>query len=209
MRPTYPLFQSHLDLAHDYWRRLVTSSDIVVDATCGNGYDSAFLLTLQPTKLIVFDIQDIALHATKKRIDTISHASTVTYHQMCHSKIDEVAARESVKLIVYNLGYLPGGNKTITTMTSTTLESIQSAIHCVQQGGAICITCYPGHPEGAEEEQALLEFCKTLSSEKWNVSYHAHINRTRAPTLIFLQKTCTVERQLLTSPLVVEELRNS
>ena len=56
------------------------------------------------------------------------------------------------KLIVYNLGYLPGSDKLLTTKTSSTLLSVEKALSLIAPNGAISITCYPGHEEGKKEE---------------------------------------------------------
>jgi hypothetical protein len=87
---------------------------------------------------------------------------------------------------VYNLGYLPGGKKSITTQTDTTLESVKLSLELLADDGAISITCYPGHEEGAREEKELLAFAETLSSKEWNVCQHKWLNRPRSPSLLWL-----------------------
>lgn len=47
----------------------------------------------------------------------------------------------------YNLGWLPGGDKSITTKLEDTLESIEAAKRLVKHGGMISIMLYPGHAE--------------------------------------------------------------
>ncbi|MFR4020788.1 MAG: class I SAM-dependent methyltransferase, partial [Clostridia bacterium] len=46
----------------------VSEGDVVVDATCGNGYDTLRLAQLSPAKLYAFDIQQEAVDATRKRL---------------------------------------------------------------------------------------------------------------------------------------------
>ncbi|HNA62889.1 MAG TPA: class I SAM-dependent methyltransferase, partial [Rhabdochlamydiaceae bacterium] len=93
---------------------------------------------------------------------------------------------EPVKLVVYNLGYLPGGNKEITTMTQSTLLSLGVASELITQGGALSITCYPGHLEGAREEKAIAEWVYQLNSLKWDVTHHQWC--AGSPTLFFIIK---------------------
>lgn len=182
---------SHLDIAHMFWQKIVQPGDTVIDATAGNGHDSLFLAGLalnDPAgRLIAFDIQKSALENTKERLKDFPEAQIALY-QMCHSRISEVASPKSVKLIAFNLGYLPGGDKSLTTRTSSTLIAITAALDLIAPGGLISITCYPGHAEGLVEEHAILPFCKALDPKVWSVSSHTFINRTKHPHLILLQR---------------------
>src|SRR6185436_10014836 len=94
--------------------------------------------------------------------------SNITFLHQCHTQLPQ---DEKVKLIVYNLGYLPGGNKSLTTLTSTTLTSLNTAYALLAPGGALSITCYPGHPEGAREEAAIhswaLQFGDSATWTTW------------------------------------------
>lgn len=47
----------------------------------------------------------------------------------------------------YNLGWLPGGDKSITTKLEDTLESIEAAKRLVKHGGMISVMLYRGHAE--------------------------------------------------------------
>ena len=188
MRTQFPLFCSHLDLAKIYWKMLISSQeqDMALDATCGQGYDSVFLASLGLKKLFIFDIQKAALEMTKLKLENCS--TELSFYELCHSKIGTVIPKESLKLIVYNLGYLPGSDKQIKTVPKTTLESVRAALDLLQPGGAISITCYPGHTEGSLEEDELVSFSTSLPPTVWNVCYHQFLNRKAAPSLLLIQK---------------------
>lgn len=64
----------------------------------------------------------------------------------------------------YNLGYLPKGDKSITTTRSSTLKSIESALQIVRVGGLISILCYVGHPEGEQETMSVQQFVSALGN---------------------------------------------
>lgn len=187
----YPLFRSHLDLAHSYWKRLVQPGDLLIDATCGNGHDTLALARLNPKQLYAFDIQSQALASAQKRLQEEPALPSIQFIQGCHSQFPPQIAPASVKLIVYNLGYLPGSDKATTTQSSTTLESVANALELIMPGGAISITCYPGHEEGAREESALLAFAEQLDKQLWSCCHHRWINRKQAPSLLLLQKALT------------------
>ncbi len=181
---TFPLFKSHLDLAHHYWKQLVQPGDVVVDATCGNGQDTLFLASLQPGCLYALDIQEDALANTKALLGAVTQ---VVFHRGCHSQFPEEIRPQTVKLFVYNLGYLPGGDKTLTTLSETTLLSLKRALDLVMPGGAISVTCYPGHPEGALEESKILEWVQGLDRRVWSCCHHRWCNRAKAPSLLLIQ----------------------
>lgn len=175
---------AHIDLAHQYWARLIQPGDTVIDATCGNGHDTLALAKLPVGKIFAIDLQPEAIRSTRTRLK----GHSVTYIEGCHSTFPEEIGRDTVRLIVYNLGYLPGGDKTKTTMTQTTLESIKNAQELIMNGGAISITCYPGHPEGKREEEAILEYVESLDPALWSCWHHRWINRYASPSLLLLQK---------------------
>lgn len=196
MRNFFPIFQSHIDLAHSYWSQLVQPGDIVIDATCGNGHDTLFLCKLaimeEKGKVYAMDNQSLAIQSTRDLLHkelSQQHMDRVVFLHQDHSHFPHFILGESIRLIVYNLGYLPGQNKNWTTLTETTLESIQRAQQLIQLGGAISITCYPGHPEGEKELAALLCWCSNLSPKYWSCCQHLWLNRVRSPTLLFLQKS--------------------
>lgn len=188
------LVYTPISLAHSYWQRLVMKGDTVIDATCGNGHDAAFLASLALAQsegsLHLFDIQEQAIQNTKKRLSTLDSAlaAQIHFHHACHTTIASCAAQESVSLIVYNLGYLPGGNKQITTHTSKTIESIQHGLRLLRPGGAMSIVCYPGHPEGVIEEKAVVQMAHQLDAKHWSVCYHQWPNRHNAPSLLLISR---------------------
>ena len=192
----YPLFHSHIDLAHKYWETLVKPGDLVIDATCGNGHDTLVLaeLALTPNagKLYACDIQQEAITSSEQLLleklgrDIVER---IQFVHGCHSRFPNEILPASVRLVTYNLGYLPGGNKSKTTQTETTLESIKSAQEVIQDGGLISITCYPGHSEGKREEKQILDFSTKLDPKQWSCCSHRWTNRTNAPSLLLIQKT--------------------
>lgn len=196
MRAKFPLFQSHLDLAHSYWQKLIQNGDTVIDATCGNGQDTLILAQLCLEKdeglLYAIDILPKAIELTQKHLQEVLDVDIlprVRFINACHSEFPDEIHPESVKLIAYNLGYLPGsGDKNRTTMVETTLKSLKNAMKLVQPGGAISITLYPGHPEGQREENNILALAKELDPLKWNSCHHQWINRQKSPGLLLIQR---------------------
>lgn len=195
-RPQFPLFQSQLDLAHVHWKKLIQPGDLVIDATCGNGHDTLFLASIaidpdKEGKVVAIDKQIAAIESTQKRLshqlnqEVFKH---VHFLHQCHSTFPSDIPPLSVKLIVYNLGYLPGSDKSLTTLGETTRLSLESALGLICSGGVISVTCYPGHSEGKAEEQIVLDFAEKLPSMEWSCCYHRWYNRKDAPGLMLIQR---------------------
>jgi len=200
MYQSFFLFQTPLDLAHAYWSQLVQPGDIVVDATCGKGKDTLILcqLALSSPQGCVYglDIQSQALIATQHYLAhhhfLMGHPQIIV-EQRCHSLFPDSIKPQTVKLIVYNLGYLPGADKSQTTQVETTLASLTKAQELLMPGGAISITCYPGHAEGAREQEALLKIVSQWPSRQWSCCHHQWLNRQHSPSLLLLQKSRLTE----------------
>lgn len=182
-------YSSHIDLAHAYWKTHVQEGDSVIDATCGNGHDTLFLAQLvgNSGRVIGLDIQEQALKNTQLLLQENS-CMQVSLHRQSHVSFPEEAYQRPISLIVYNLGYLPGGNKNITTKTDSSLESLRKSIELVEEGGLVSVTCYPGHEEGKIEEIALLDWLQTLSPLSFAICHHRWINRRQAPSLLIIKK---------------------
>jgi hypothetical protein len=195
----FPLFKNHLDLAHQYWKLLLRPGDIAIDATCGNGNDSLFIskqILLQGQtegmgELFLFDIQQTALNKALEllslHLDT-QQLSRIRPFLSCHSIFPDVIREATVALAAYNLGYLPGGDKSLTTRVSSSLVSLQNVLSLIKPGGVVSVTCYPGHSEGQREEEAILKWASALPPYTWNCCHHKWINSVQAPSLLILQK---------------------
>ncbi|MDE3045216.1 MAG: methyltransferase domain-containing protein [Verrucomicrobiota bacterium] len=171
------MHKPHLLLAHEYWRNHLRPSDFAIDMTCGNGHDTLLLSDCLPLGLVyAIDIQEQAVKNTRMRLEGRSNIHL--FHQS-HETLPPLP--KAPALIVYNLGYLPGGDKSITTQTETTLRSLQASLAALAPDGALSITCYPGHEEGAREETAVRAWVNSLSEKKF-----FHEWRPGSPTLFWI-----------------------
>lgn len=187
----FPLFHSPIDLAHHYWKQLLQPGDNVIDATCGNGKDTLILAEQlfslsDASTLIAIDIQQQAIERTRSLLKAFS--KNIHFFTQSHATFPELAYTFPIRLIVYNFGYLPHGDKALTTLTESTLASFEAALALIMPGGCISATCYPGHLEGKREESALLAFSQKLDPTQWCITWHTWPNRTLSPSLLLLQK---------------------
>lgn len=154
-----------IDIQHVLLNHYVTKEDIAVDMTMGNGFDTLLLSGLAKF-VYAFDIQQTALEITNKRL---SEAGRNNYKLILESHDNVLNYVEKFKYVVYNLGYLPKGDKTITTTKKSTIRSLEMVLKGVLGGGIVFITVYPGHPEGLEESYALSDYFKTLDKEIYKI----------------------------------------
>ena len=173
-------FKSGITFIQKIFKERFKKNGIYIDATCGNGYDSLFLAKeLQGTgHLFCFDIQQLAIDVTEILLlhETQYGIKNVTFildsHAYFHSYI-----KEPVDGILYKLGYLPSGDKSLTIQSSSTVESLRQGLAILKTGGLIGIMVYNGHAGGSEEEYAITEFLSTLSQKEYHIIVLRHLNR--------------------------------
>jgi len=179
-------FKNAVEIAKRIMDLTVKDGNIVLDCTVGNGNDTLHLAKLvgESGKVYGFDIQSIALNITKDRLIENELIDRVVLINDGHEKIDQYI-HEQLDFIIYNLGYLPKGNKTIITNASTTLESVKKALQLLKNNGLLLIVSYTGHEGGKEEFNTLFDFFKTLDQKKYSVIEFNFINQKNDPPILF------------------------
>ena len=173
------------DWCHRMIRDFVAPGDLCIDATMGNGHDTAFLSSLAGSngKVLAFDIQELALSHTRETLKKENCPDNVELFLESHTEIGRHIQKNSVSCITFNFGYLPGGDHEIATHPSTSLAAIESALNLLQKGGVINLCIYSGGDTGYEEKEAILNYLKTLDSKKWLVIVNSYFNRKNDPPL--------------------------
>lgn len=184
-RNTYQGFnRSILNMVKKICVENVTSNDYVVDMTVGNGNDTLFLANISK-KVFGFDIQDIAIKNTTKLLEE-NNVDNYELFNISHDKIDIVLNKykNNIKLILFNLGYLPCGDKFITTNHETTLNAIKSSLDMLKNDGLILVVFYP-HPEGKLEAKVVLDY---LNNYNLNYTIYKNTPNEDAPYLVVISK---------------------
>ncbi len=112
-------------LTHNLLEKKLTKGDFVIDATVGNGQDTLFLAKKVGRQggIFGFDVQQQAISSTQLLLKQNQFENFCLFHAN-HSDMDIYIPQQQhgkIKLIMFNLGYLPGSDKTIITQTNTTL----------------------------------------------------------------------------------------
>lgn len=182
-RNTYQGFnRSILNMVKKICEEHVNNSDYVVDMTVGNGNDTLFLARISK-KVFGFDVQKIAIDNTSNLLEK-NNVNNYGLINTSHDKIDEVLKKykHKIKLILFNLGYLPCGDKSITTKHETTLSAVKKSIDMISKDGLILIVFYP-HVEGKKEAKVVLDYL-----DKNNINYKVYKNtpNKEAPYLVVI-----------------------
>jgi ubiquinone/menaquinone biosynthesis C-methylase UbiE len=167
--------------------------DRAIDATAGNGYDTLFLAEqVGPFgKVIAIDIQDCAIRSTRERLDSaglIDRVRLMTDDHATALKKLTASNRGNVVAITFNLGYLPGSDKSIQTRVESTEEALAASIQLLTPGGYLCVTAYRGHSGGTAEAQTVEAFMRSARSEGHSVECHEPETSNSPPVLWVLRK---------------------
>lgn len=179
------VIKNSLGQCHDILEKLIKLGDTVVDATAGNGYDTAFLSNLvgDTGKVYAFDIQKQALEKTELRLQELNLKSRVRLINDGHQNMDKYVTEE-VRTVVFNLGYLPGGNHSIGTIADTTIEAIEKALKLIVKNGLVCIVVYYGGDSGFDEKNAVMEYIKNIDCKSYTVAKTEFVNQINCPPIL-------------------------
>ncbi|MDR0921927.1 MAG: methyltransferase domain-containing protein [Lactobacillales bacterium] len=180
------MLETALRYSHTLLKEIVTTGDVVVDATMGNGNDTAYLASLVGSsgQVHAFDIQQSALDATKERLEREQLTKQVTLHLEGHEKVGNYL-QHNLKTAIFNLGYLPTGDKSIITLPKTTLLAIESLLEHLLPKGRIILVVYYGHEGGEIEKNAISDYVQGLSQELFSVLQYQFINQKNQPPFLF------------------------
>lgn len=178
-----------LPFARSLLQKAVSEGDIAVDATMGNGHDTLFLANLvgEAGHVFAFDIQETAFTKTKERLEKEQLKNRVTLCETSHANIVTVIPEKihgSIAGAVFNLGYLPGGDKQIVTKSNSTIEAIEGLLQIMKPEGIIVLVIYHGHEEGQIERDDLLSYVSSLEQEQAHVLQYGFINQKNNPPFI-------------------------
>ena len=146
--------------------------NFAIDATAGNGYDTQFLAELVGTDgtVFAFDLQAVALANTSRRLAEAGISNV----ELINENHDQLAAHipshlhGQIAAVMFNLGYLPGGDKTVTTQPNSTRPAIQQAASLLSPGGVMTIVAYTGHDGGAGEATIVEEVLRQLPVDEFD-----------------------------------------
>ena len=167
--------------------------DRAIDATAGNGYDTLFLAEQVGAsgKVIAIDIQDYAIRSTREKLESaglIDRAILVSEDHAITMRKLILDDHENVAAITFNLGYLPGSDKSIQTRAESTEEALAASIQLLTPGGYLCVTAYRGHSGGRAEAETVEAFMRKSQTEGHTVDCYEPESSNSPPVLWVLKK---------------------
>lgn len=183
------ILQRILDYSHILMKQAVNKGDLVIDGTCGNGHDTLFLAELVGAEghVYAFDIQSEAVRKTRDRLSEEKALDQTTVIHDSHGKVTDYISEKhigSVQAAIFNLGYLPGSDKSVVTTPDETIASVTNVLSALKKGGLVVLVVYHGHPGGSEEKDALLDYVTSLNHKEYHVLNYGFINQKRTPPFI-------------------------
>ncbi|MFQ3223825.1 MAG: 16S rRNA C1402 N4-methylase RsmH [Lentimonas sp.] len=183
-----------VDLAHDYLNAQLQRGDRALDATAGNGYDSECMATrVGPAgHVIAIDIQNTAISATRARLEAANCINQTELIVADHAQALQSLCEQytqTISAITFNLGYLPGSDKSIQTEPESTVVALRAASELLKQNGLLLVTAYRGHDGGQAEASIVANWMQTIKSRGWSVDSHEPVVTSgRIPPILWVAR---------------------
>jgi SAM-dependent methyltransferase len=177
-------------VAHRFIRSLIREGDLCIDATVGNGHDTIFLADLvgEKGKVLGFDVQSSAIESTRAALVKNQLSDRVKLFEQGHETLGaelSEGGKGCLKLVVFNLGYLPGSDKSVVTQSGSTQQALEQGLANLQADGAISVIVYRGHAGGNEEYAAVEAWIDQLSVDSYFCLRYERWTHQRGLTPVF------------------------
>ena len=177
-----------LDLQKQFILAHLKEGDVAADFTMGNGHDTEFLSKTvgEKGRVYAFDIQEMAVNSTRQNLKNAECPENYTLiHDSHHNAGKYIEGK--IKAGMFNLGYLPGGDKNITTMRETTMPAIEAAISMLDRDAILSVAIYPGHEEGDLEGKMVCEYLSSLDRFTYSIAQIKIINSPTSPYFMVIE----------------------
>ena len=156
----------------DYLAAHLPHPKLCIDATCGNGGDTAFLcnLTAPTGRVLAFDVQPEAIRSTRTRLEQ-ANVPADRYELICGSHADllQYVQPGTADAVMFNFGWLPGADHAVFSTAQSSIPALQAALQAVRPGGIVSAILYSGAVIGSDEKQAVLRFLRALPLKSFTV----------------------------------------
>ncbi len=175
--------------SHHMLDGLIPKNGFCIDATAGTGQDTVYLAKTvgKNGRVIAFDIQEDAIRRTRERLEKeIGKEEADSYIKLVldsHIHMDKYSAEGEVDAILFNFGYLPGGDHSICTKADTSVQAVEVGLRLLKKQGVMGLCIYSGGDTGFEEKDALMNYLQALDSKKYLVVQSVFFNRENNPPI--------------------------
>ena len=156
----------------DFLAARLESPRLCVDATCGNGGDTAFLcgITAPAGRVLGFDIQPDAIASTRARLEQAG-VPAQRYELVCtsHARLLQYVEPGTADAVMFNFGWLPGADHAVFSTAQSSIPALEAALQAVRPGGVVSAILYSGQVIGSDEKQAVLAWLRALPLKDFTV----------------------------------------
>ena len=178
-----------INIVKVWMKNHIKKGDICIDATAGRGNDTVFLCELvgESGKVYAFDIQEEAVKSTKELLVTRNFKAEVYCDS--HINMNKYFDNNSVDGVMFNFGYLPGGDHLRSTNPQTSIKAIEIGLNLLKHGGVMCLCIYHGGDTGFEEKNQILNYIKNIDYKMYTVAVCELYNKPNNPPIpVIIQK---------------------
>ena len=87
---------------------------------------------------------------------------------------------------MFNLGYLPGGDRSIITESHSSLAAIRTSLSLIRPGGVVTVLAYPGHSGGNDETESVQRLIEELPAAEFEISIRRSATKSETAPLLFV-----------------------
>ena len=155
---------SAVQLAQQFVAGHCPAPGLCIDATCGNGGDTAFLWQL-------VQAADVCWPWTSSRPPSCRPATSgkagadparCQLVQDSHENLLHHVQPGSADAIMFNFGWLPGADHQVHSQAGSSLTALQAALDALRPGGILSAVLYSGKVVGWDERDQVLAFFRSL-----------------------------------------------
>ena len=142
---------------------------LCVDATCGNGGDTAFLCRLagKEGRVLGFDIQPEAIASTERNL--AAKGLSAELHCDSHANLLQYVTPGTADAVMFNFGWLPGADHNVFSHASSSIPALEAALDALRPGGVLSAILYSGRVIGSDEKTEILNWMRTLPLSRCTV----------------------------------------
>ena len=145
----------------DYLAAHLPHPKLCIDATCGNGGDTAFLCRLiaPEGRVLGFDIQPEAIASTRQNLARKGLAAEL--HCDSHANLLQYVQPGTVDAVMFNFGWLPGADHGVFSHAQSSIPALEAALEALRPGGVLSAILYSGKVIGSDEKTEILQWMRS------------------------------------------------
>jgi len=145
----------------DFLAARLADPRLCIDATCGNGGDTAFLCRLvgEGGRVLGFDIQPEAIVSTRQNLARKGLAAEL--HCDSHANLLQYVQPGTVDAVMFNFGWLPGADHGVFSHAQSSIPALEAALEALRPGGVLSAILYSGKVIGSDEKTEILQWIRS------------------------------------------------